>query len=164
MNNFAKKGKMKMYELCEKIVKKLKEQNKTIAFMESCTGGFLANEITNISGASDILKVSIITYSNEYKIKFGINENTIKTYTVYSIETAKEMAKKISDFANSNIGVGITGELGNTINKEPKVYYTIYLKKENKYITEILTPISGERKKMKEEIAKKIFSNILEKI
>ena len=116
--------------ICQKIVKLLKENNKTISFMESCTGGFLANEITNISGASEVLKVSAVTYSNEYKIKFGVKKETIDTYTVYSKETAKEMAKKISEFAGSDIGIGITGELGNTINSKPKVYYSIYLTSE----------------------------------
>jgi len=123
-----------MDEICGIIVKKLKEQNRTIAFMESCTGGYLANSITNISGASDVLKVSLVTYSNEYKIKFGVDKNTIEKYTVYSTETSIEMAHKVSEFANSNIGVGITGELGNTMNKKPKVYYSIYIKELDKYI------------------------------
>lgn len=83
-----------MDETCEIIVKKLKEQKRTIAFMESCTGGYLANSITNISGASDVLKVSLVTYSNEYKIKFGVDKNTIEKYTVYSTETSAKMAKK----------------------------------------------------------------------
>ena len=147
--------------MCQEIVKLLKAKNQTIAFMESCTGGFLANEITNISGASDILKVSLVTYSNEYKIKFGVNKNTIDTYTVYSEETAKEMAKNITKFANSNIGIGITGELGNTINKEPKVYYSIYLVDENKYINKIITVNSKQRNNMKEEVAIEVFKDIL---
>ena len=100
-----------MENLNEKIVKFLNEKNKTISFMESCTGGFLANEITNVSGASNVLKVSLVTYSNEYKKKFGVTKSTLEKYTVYSKETAKEMAKNISNFANSDIGVGITGEL-----------------------------------------------------
>lgn len=146
---------------CQEIVNILKEKNKTIAFMESCTGGFLANEITNISGASDILKVSAVTYSNEYKEKFGVSKNVIETYTVYSIETAKEMATKIAEFANSNIGVGITGELGNTINKEPKVYFSIYFADEKEYINKTIIVEMKQRRKMKEEVAKQVFTNIL---
>ena len=150
-----------MKEICQEIVKSLKQRNKTIAFMESCTGGFLANEITNISGVSDVLKVSAVTYSNEYKMKFGVDKNIIDTYTVYSKETAQEMAKKIAEFANSDIGVGITGELGNTINKEPKVYYSMYLADENKYINKIITVNSKQRNNMKEEVAINVFKDIL---
>ncbi len=100
-----------MESLNENIVKFLNEKNMTISFMESCTGGYLANEITNVSGASNALKVSLVTYSNEYKIKFGVTKNTLDKYTVYSKETAKEMAKSVSDFAMSSFGIGVTGEL-----------------------------------------------------
>ena len=144
----------------EKIIKILKSKNQTISCMESCTGGYLANSITNISGASDVLKVSLVTYSNEYKIKFGVDKNTIEKYTVYSTETSIEMAHKVSEFANSNIGVGITGELGNTMNKEPKVYYSIYIKELDKYINKVVTPTSKDRKSMKKEVATKVLEDI----
>ena len=100
-----------MENLNEKIVNLLNERNKTISFMESCTGGYLANEITNVSGASNVLKVSLITYSNEYKIKFGVTKQTLDKYTVYSKETAKEMAENVALFADSNFVIGVTGEL-----------------------------------------------------
>ena len=106
-----------MLDFSEKIVKILKEKGKTLSFMESCTGGFLASKITNISGSSEVLKVSLVTYSNEYKIKFGVAKETIDKYTVYSIETAKEMAKNVATFANSDFGIGITGELRKTRGK-----------------------------------------------
>ena len=93
------------------VVNKLIELNKTIATMESCTGGGVANAITNIEGASAIIKFSAVTYSNEYKIKMGVDKEVIDKYTVYSMETAKEMSKNISLFANSNYGVGITGQI-----------------------------------------------------
>lgn len=153
-----------MEEICKKIVEKLNENKQTISFMESCTGGFLANSITNISGASNVLKVSLVTYSSEYKIKFGVNENVIKKYTVYSQETSIEMAKNIVQFAKSNISVGITGELGNTLNNSPKVYYTVYFKDKNKYINKTITTTKSKRKDMKEEIAKKVFEDIWEEI
>ena len=153
-----------MEEICKKIVEKLNENKQTISFMESCTGGFLANSITNISGASNVLKVSLVTYSSEYKIKFGVNEKVIKKYTVYSQETSIEMAKNILQFAKSNIGVGITGELGNTLNNSPKVYYTVYFKDKNKYINKTITTTKNKRKDMKEEIAKKVFEDIWEEI
>ena len=147
-----------MEELCKKIVEKLKNQNKTISFMESCTGGFLANSITNISGASDVLKVSLVTYSNQFKIKFGVDKNTIDKYTK---ETAEEMAKNVAKFASSNIGVGITGELGNTINKEPKVYYSIFFADEDRFINKILEVKNIPRAKNKQKIAEELFTDLL---
>ena len=134
-----------MEEICKKIVETLKTKKCTISFMESCTGGFLANSITNISGASDILKVSLVTYSTEYKEHFGVDKNIIKQYTVYSMETAKEMSRNVSNLAKSNIGVGVTGELGNTTKDENRVYYSIYFSNINKYIfKDIMEELNGQ--------------------
>ena len=64
----------------EEVVKKLIEEKKTISTMESCTGGGLANAITNIPGASKAFMFGAVTYSNEYKIKMGVNKNVIDEY------------------------------------------------------------------------------------
>ena len=121
----------------ETIVKKLIKDNKTISTMESCTGGFIANKITNIPGSSEILKFSAVTYSNEFKIKMGVNSKIIDKYTVYSIETANEMSKNISRFTNSDYGIGITGKLCSTDPANPTehddiVYISIYDNNTNK--------------------------------
>ena len=150
--------------LWTKIVKKLIEMNLTISTMESCTGGGISNEITNISGASSIFREAYVTYSNEAKIKQGVSRDIIEKYTVYSQKTSIEMAKNIAQFAKSNISVGITGELGNTLNNSPKVYYTVYFKDKNKYINKTITTTKNKRKDMKEEIAKKVFEDIWEEI
>lgn len=118
----------------KKIIEKLTENNETIATMESCTGGGVANAITNIEGASSVLKFSAVTYSNEYKIKMGVSEDVINKYSVYSIETAHEMAKNIAIFANADYGVGITGKLNradinNNYGKDNVVYISIFDKK-----------------------------------
>ena len=153
-----------MEEICKKIVETLKTKKCTISFMESCTGGFLANSITNISGASDILKVSLVTYSTEYKEHFGVDKNIIKQYTVYSMETAIEMSRNVSNLAKSNIGVGVTGELGNTTKDENRVYYSIYFSNINKYITKEIVIESNKREKMKGTVADNIFKDIMEEL
>ena len=61
----------------EEIIKMLKENNKTISSMESCTGGFFSSEITNVSGSGDIFKLGLVTYSNEFKEYFGVSKNLI---------------------------------------------------------------------------------------
>ncbi len=106
-----------MDEKYRTLVQTLTNQKKTIATMESCTGGGVANQITNIEGASEILKFSAVTYSNEYKIKMGVSKEIIDQYSVYSQETADEMSRHISEFAHSDYGIGITGKL-NRVDKE----------------------------------------------
>ena len=147
----------------KELVEKLKEKNLTISTMESCTGGGLVNAITNIEGASEVLKFSAITYSNEYKIKMGVDENIINKYSVYSIETAKSMAYNISKFSNSDIGVGITGkinraDINNDYGKDNEVFFSIYFK--DKYYDFSLEVIEQTRKENKDKIIERIVEEL----
>ena len=143
----------------ENIVKYLQKNNLTIATMESCTGGLLASLITDIPGASDILKFSAVTYSSEYKIKMGVNKNTIAKYTVYSKETAQEMAYNIALFANSTIGVGITGRLTSNIPEEKSVDVCIYDTRTKKYYHKYKPILKEKRTENKLEVIE-VFKNL----
>lgn len=117
----------------KEIIEELTKRGETIATMESCTGGGVANAITSIEGASEVLMFSAVTYSNEYKIKMGVSKEVIDTYSVYSMETAHEMALNISKFANADIGIGITGKLNradqnNNFGKDNEVFISILYK------------------------------------
>ena len=151
----------------EKIVEILTKQNKTISTMESCTGGGLANAITNIPGASEILKFSAVTYSNEFKIKMGVPKEIIDEYSVYSMATAIEMSKKISQFTNSNYAIGITGKLNrvdvhNLSGDENIVYFSIYNKDKDINYNDFLKVTKTSRKENKEEVIEKIVDNFYE--
>lgn len=152
----------------EEIVKILTKQNKTVSTMESCTGGCLANAITNIPGASEILKFSVVTYSNEFKIKMGVPKEIIDTYSVYSIETAIEMSKKISEFTNSNYGIGITGKLNRVDphnlsgDDNSTVYFNIYNKDNNTNYNGSLKVTKETRKENKEEVINLIVDKLYE--
>ena len=147
----------------KEIVERLEELNKTISTMESCTGGGVANAITNVEGASAVLKFSAVTYCNEYKIKMGVDKDIIDKYTVYSMETADEMSKNISNFANSNYGVGITGQINmvdpnNKTGEDDKIYISIYDRDNDKYYNKTIKAIEGTREYNKEMI----ISNIVD--
>lgn len=148
------------------IVNKLKEKGLTIATMESCTGGGVANAITNIPGASEVLRFSAVTYSNEYKIKMGVSSDTIDKYSVYSMEVAREMSKAISDFAVSNIGVGITGKMGvldpaNPYGDDNTIYISIYTKEDDTYHTFKMNTQYETRKDNKDLIIGRIKEELL---
>lgn len=152
----------------EKIVNRLIEVKKTIATMESCTGGAVASEITNVPGASEILKFSAVTYSNEYKIKMGVSESIIDKYSVYSMETAVEMAKNISLYAKSDYGVGVTGKINtsdpaNARGENDIVFVSIYNKETNDYANmTIQVPHDKTRREVKEYIVDYIGNVLLE--
>lgn len=149
------------------VVNLLIKKAKTIATMESCTGGFIASSITDVDGSSNILKFSAVTYSNEYKVKMGVNKDTIDKYSVYSMNVAREMAKAISDFASSDIGVGITGKINrvdenNLFGDDNKIYYAIYDKSNDKYYEYELIAINDTRHNNKKYIMESISKSLLD--
>ena len=134
----------------QEVIRLLKEKNLYISTMESCTGGGVVNALTNVEGASEVLKYSAVTYSNEFKIKMGVSEDIINKYSVYSIETAKEMAKSIVNFTNSDLGVGITGKLNrvdnnNLVGDNNKVFISIYDKNNDNYYVDTIEVTSDSR-------------------
>lgn len=150
----------------KEIVELLIKLNKKIATMESCTGGFIASSITDIEGSSSILNFSAVTYSNEYKIKLGVNEKTIEEYSVYSMNVAREMAKSISDFALSDYGIGITGKINrkdenNLFGDDNKIFYSIYDKENDKFYDYSLTAINDTRFNNKVMIKNDISKSLL---
>lgn len=152
----------------EKIVERLTEEKMTISSMESCTGGCFCNSLTNVEGASLVFKFSAITYSNEYKTKFGVKKNTIDKYSVYSFEVADEMSYNISKYADSDIGIGITGKLNradvnNMYGDDNVVFVSVYVKDNDKFYHKRVVATLDNRVSNKELVVKEV-SLILEKI
>ncbi len=147
----------------QNVIEYLIKERKTISTMESCTGGAIANAITNIPGASEAFMYSAVTYSNDYKVKMGVSASTIDKYTVYSEEVAKEMSKVISNYTNSNYGVGVTGKLNradinNPYGQDNLVYISVYDKNNDTYHTSTVTCTKDTRPKNKELVIEKVVS------
>ena len=147
-------------------VKTIIKAKHSIASMESCTGGLFASTITDCNGSSDILQGSIITYSNETKIKSGIPKEIIDEYGVYSSQTATYMAKACKDIYDVEIAVGITGSLSridpnNSDSIVGEVYYCLFMfDKQLNYHIQIPEYIK-ERADMKKYIVNDILNNIV---
>jgi len=92
------------------LVDKLKETGMTVSFSESCTGGMMAQKITDIPGASEIFQSGWVVYHALSKSKeLGVDQEIISKYGEISVEVATAMAdcarlKSGSDFALSSTG------------------------------------------------------------
>ena len=151
----------------KRIIEEYTKTGKTISTMESCTGGGIVNAITNIEGSSDIIRFSAVTYSNEYKIKMGVPKEVIENYSVYSMETADAMAKAISDYTKSNIGIGITGKFNRKDKNNPYgenniVFISIYDDDIDAYMRSTIKIAKSSRESNKELVIEEII-NMLEK-
>lgn len=132
------------------ILEILKERKLTIGVMESCTGGAVANCITNIPGASDVFKCGLVTYSDEAKIKAGVDEKIIKKFGVYSMETAEEMAKKIE----GEVGIGVSGQLPGEVFVAVRIQDKI--RSEKIKVESFLKDKIKARKEMKKEVVGRV--------
>ncbi|HLY64494.1 MAG TPA: competence/damage-inducible protein A, partial [Chloroflexota bacterium] len=90
----------------------LLEKGLTLATMESCTGGLVANVITNEPGSSAYFKGGLVSYSNEAKIGFGVPASTIERHGAVSLETAEEMATAARKQMGAEVGLSVTGVAG----------------------------------------------------
>ena len=93
----------------------LKNQNKTIATAESCTGGKIAEVITSVPGASNYFKGSVVSYATEVKINvLGVSEALINTHSVVSAAVASAMALNVKKLMNTDYAIATTGNAGPT--------------------------------------------------
>ncbi len=91
----------------------LMANNKTVAVAESCTGGLLGAEFTNIPGSSKYFLGGVIAYSNDIKESIlNVNHQTLMEYGAVSRETAEEMATNVRNLLGSDYGISITGIAG----------------------------------------------------
>ena len=153
----------------KEIVAFLTKMNKTISTMESATGGYLASSITNVDGSSLVFKFGAVTYSNEFKIKMGVDKDVIDKYSVYSIETSHEMSKEITEFTNSDYGVGVTGKINrvdpfNNFGDDSTIFLSIYDKKKDIYLDSTIKAIKETRLENKELVLEefiRLFKSII---
>lgn len=100
-------------QLAEVVGGILDERNLTIAVAESCTGGLLANKITDIPGCASYMKGSITAYCNKVKIKLlNVNPSALEKHGAVSKLTALQMAEGVAKKLGSDIGVSTTGIAG----------------------------------------------------
>lgn len=93
------------------LVEILLKNNMTISFAESCTGGMLTSTLINVSGSSNVINESYVTYSEEAKMRIlGVSKETLNKYTVYSSEVAEEMAEGLKKVTHANVCASVTGK------------------------------------------------------
>ncbi len=110
------------------VVKLLKERNETLATAESCTGGLIANQITNVPGASEVFLAGYVTYANSVKSDvLNIDSKLIEKHGAVSEAVARSMAEGARSRAASTYAVATTGIAGPTGGSDQKPVGTVYV-------------------------------------
>lgn len=148
----------------KKALEILSKRGLTLAIAESCTGGELANRITNIPGSSRVFLLGIIAYSNEAKNRLlEIPKSVIQTKGAVSYETVKLMSVNIAKLSGAAIGMAISGIAGPTGGSRAKPVGTVFiaLAKDKKAIARKFH-FSGKRREIKIMAAGKALDMLLE--
>ncbi len=110
------------------VVRLLTERKETLALAESCTGGLLADRITNVPGASQVFVAGYIPYSNEAKIDIlNIDSSLIEKHGAVSEPVARAMAEGARTRARSTCALSTTGIAGPSGGSPEKPVGTVYI-------------------------------------
>ncbi len=119
---------MELLEIIKDIITEFTTRKITLAIAESCTGGYISNMFTNISGASKVFERGIVCYSNASKVALlNVDPESIKQNGAVSETVAKQLANNIRGLSNVNIGIGITGIAGPTGGTTEKPVGLVYI-------------------------------------
>ena len=98
----------------------------TVALAESCTGGLIANWLTNVPGASDYFLFAGVTYANDAKINvLGVSADTLAQCGAVHEQTAREMAVGARNISVATYGLAVTGIAGPTGGTDDKPVGTV---------------------------------------
>lgn len=117
-----------LFELAQQLGLLLKSKEKIIATAESCTGGWLAQIITEVSGSSAWFDRGFVTYSNAAKMQMlGIKSETLDKFGAVSAQTAVEMVKGALDHSDADCAIAVTGIAGPDGGTEEKPVGTVFI-------------------------------------
>lgn len=130
-------------ELEQVLVRRLTERKQTLALAESCTGGFIANRITNVPGASAVLLAGLVTYSNAAKQAFlGVKAETLAAHGAVSEAVAREMAEGCRARIGADFGIGVTGIAGPGGGTQEKPVGTVFIALASAAGTKVINPVN----------------------
>ena len=104
-----------LQQLAHQIGKRLLEKQWMLATAESCTGGWIAQTITDIAGSSQWFDRGFVTYSNHAKQDMlGVTADTLVTHGAVSEQTVTEMVRGALAHSQANVALAVTGIAGPT--------------------------------------------------
>lgn len=142
----------------------LKKRNASLCTAESCSGGLLADRLTDIPGSSEYFRLGLITYSNEAKIRLlKVSPSLIRRYGAVSEQTAQAMAKGARRLMKTDFAIAITGIAGpGGGSKDKPVGLTFIAVAAVKKTRVLRFQFKGSRRQIKQQAATQAMKLLLE--
>jgi len=145
----------------EVVVRLLKENKKTLAVAESCTGGMLSSLVVNVPGASDVFIGGVVAYSNELKKSIlGVKEDTLRKYGAVSEQCVQEMTEGLKKLTEADICVAISGIAGPSGGTPTKPVGTVFIYLFEQNHSTVRYNFSGDRNTIRTRSAMMALENL----
>ena len=110
------------------VIREMTARHLTLALAESCTGGVIAHRLTNVPGASAVLRAGLVTYSNAAKQTFlGVRPETLAAHGAVSEPVAREMAAGARERTQADYALSVTGIAGPSGGSAEKPVGTVFI-------------------------------------
>jgi nicotinamide-nucleotide amidase len=151
-------------ELARKVGEALKARGLRLATAESCTGGWVAMEVTAIAGSSDWFERGWVTDSNAAKREdLAVREDTLAQFGAVSEETAREMAAGALARSGAQVALavtGVAGPSGGTVHKP--VGMVCFAWADGKKLRSETRRFSGDRDSVRRQSVVRALQGVLE--
>ena len=125
------------------VVRLLTERGQTLVLAESCTGGHIANRITDVPGASAVFLCGLVTYSNEAKQNLlGVRAETLAQHGAVSEPVAREMARGARERFHADYAIAVTGIAGPDGGTADKPVGTVFIALATPRHTFVINPVN----------------------
>ena len=151
-------------ELASRVIEIFREKGLSLALAESCTGGMIAETITNVAGASDIFYGSAVTYVNSAKEHIlGVAHETLEKHGAVSSECAEEMACGARSVYGADVAMSVTGIAGPGGGSEAKPVGTVWFGLATKDGTETFRRrFDGDRAAVRRQTVEEVLRRLAE--
>ncbi len=152
-----------LFELAEQLGRLLKTGGKTITTAESCTGGWIAQTITDVPGSSAWFDRGFVTYSNTAKVQMlSVSPQTLQDYGAVSAETATEMAAGALAHSDADVAVAVTGIAGPDGGTPDKPVGTVFIAwaDKNGETKALRKQLSGNRRLIREQTVRSAIEGV----
>jgi nicotinamide-nucleotide amidase len=154
----------KLFELAQCLGQRLKTKGFKIATAESCTGGWIAQAITEVSGSSAWFDRGFVTYSNNAKVQMlGVNAQALEQYGAVSTEVAKQMVAGALANSEADWAIAVTGIAGPNGGSKTKPVGTVYVAWQGKKgdVKVERLQLSGDRHQIREQTVISAIERVL---
>ena len=146
-----------LFAIAQQLGQLLKLKEKKIATAESCTGGWIAQIITEVSGSSAWFDRGFVTYSNSAKVQMlGVNPETLNKFGAVSTQTATEMVKGALAHSEADCAIAVTGIAGPDGGTADKPVGTVFIAwaYKNREVKVVQQQLTGNRHQIRRQTVK----------